>query len=74
MGQKAICRYCSQNVHQEVDDAPVAPVFHLADVFQKIIQRLYSCLFPYQYLVHHINQLILHILPQPRNQLDALPV
>jgi hypothetical protein len=53
-------------------NAPVAAVFHLANVFQKIIDRLYHCPFPQQYLVPHIHQLVFHVLPQPGDQLDAL--
>jgi len=50
----------------------MAAVFHLADVFQKIIHRLYHRTFAQQYLVPHIHQLILHIFPQSRDQLNAL--
>jgi hypothetical protein len=53
-------------------NAPVATVFHLANVFQKIIHRLYHRPFPQQYLVPHIHQLVFHVLPQPGVQLDAL--
>ena len=37
IGQKAICRYSCQQIHQEINRAPVSAVFNLTDVFQKII-------------------------------------
>jgi hypothetical protein len=40
-------------------------VFHRADVFQKVIHRFYHRPFPQQYLVPHVHQLILHVLPFP---------
>jgi hypothetical protein len=40
-------------------------VFYLADVFQKVIHRFYHRPFPQQYLVPHVHQLILHVLPFP---------
>ena len=49
-------------------------VFHLADVFQKIINRFYHRPFSQQQLVLHIHQNVLHIFSQLGYQLDALPV
>jgi ribulose-5-phosphate 4-epimerase/fuculose-1-phosphate aldolase len=47
-------------------------VFHLADVFQKVIHTLYYRPFPQQQLIIHVHQYILNIPAQTGNQLDTL--
>jgi hypothetical protein len=72
MGQKTVGRYSHQQIDQGIMNASVPAVFHLANVFQEVIHRLYYHSFPQQYLVPHIHQLVFHVLPQTGDQLDAL--
>jgi hypothetical protein len=43
-------------------------------VFQEIIHRLYHRTLPQQYLARHLHHHVFHVLPQPRDLPDALPI
>ena len=74
MRQETVCRYSRHQIDQEVTKAAVTAVFHLADVFQTIINRFYDRPFPQQELVFHVHHNVFHMLSQLAYQWDSLPI
>jgi hypothetical protein len=59
-GKKLDADKTPHKIHQKVDNAPMAAVFNLADVFQKVIHTLYHRTLPQQDLIIHVHQYVLH--------------
>jgi hypothetical protein len=70
--EKALSSQACKQVHQEISGSPVPGMFHLANVFQFVVDGLNDRTFPQQYPVPQTHKPVFHILLDACYQMDTI--